>query len=411
MDINKLLKPFQKFGINLGLERINRLLSNLGNPHHRVPIVHVAGTNGKGSVCAYLSSVLTEAGYRVGRYTSPHLIGWTERICINEQEIEAERLKAIIEEVINAIAPEYPPTQFEVFTAATWLYFARERVDIAVMEVGLGGRLDATNVCNVPLVTIITSISREHWQVLGDTVAEIAIEKAGILKPNCPAVVGKLPLDAERAIKEKLKQLNCPTVWVEPAEKIAENKAKYNNIEYESSLQGDIQLTNSAIAIAALQILQKKGWKISQESISRGIAKTRWLGRLQWTQWQQQNILIDGAHNPTAARILRQYVDTLNVPIAWVLGIVATKDKKGILEALLRPRDRLYLVPVPNKDYTEPQQLETIAREVCPDLLSCETDLNLFLALDRAISHNCLVVLAGSLYLVGYFLGKTKAFQ
>ncbi|MBP0020184.1 MAG: bifunctional folylpolyglutamate synthase/dihydrofolate synthase [Cyanobacteria bacterium SBLK] len=408
MDINDLLKPFQKFGINLGLERIDRLLSNLGNPHHRVPIVHVAGTNGKGSVCAYLSSVLTEAGYKIGRYISPHLVSWTERICINEKEIEIEKLSATIEEVINAISSESPPTQFEIFTAAAWLYFARERVDIAIMEVGLGGRLDATNVCPSPLVTIITSISREHWQILGDTVAEIAIEKAGILKANCPAVMGKLPPDPERAIAEKVKQLKCPAIWVEPAEKIPEGKAKYNNIEYELPLLGDIQLTNSAIAIAALQILQQQGWNISRESISNGIAKTRWLGRLQWTQWQQKKMLVDGAHNPAAAQILRQYVDTLNVPIAWVLGILATKDQKGILEALLRPRDRLYLVPVPNKEYTEPQKLAKIAREVCPNLLSCQTHLELFLALEQATNNDSLVVLGGSLYLVGYFLEKMR---
>jgi dihydrofolate synthase/folylpolyglutamate synthase len=409
MDINDLLKPFQKFGINLGLERIQHLLNNLENPHHSVPIAHVAGTNGKGSVSAYLSSVLTEAGYKVGRYTSPHLVHWTERICINEREIEAEQLEEIMKEVIKAIAPEYPPTQFEVFTAASWLYFARKNVDIAIMEVGLGGRLDATNVCQSPLVTIITSLSREHWQILGDTVAEIAGEKAGILKANCPAIIGKLPLEAQQVIQEKIKKLNCPTVWVEPAIKTAENKAKYNKIEYELPLPGDIQLMNSAIAIAALQILQQKGWHISPESIQTGIAQTCWLGRLQWTQWQQQNILIDGAHNLAAAQILRQYVDTLNRPIAWILGILTTKDQKGILEALLKPCDRLYLVPVPNKDYTEPQKLAALAEKVCPDLSFCQTYTDLFPALGEAVKTDCWVVLGGSLYLVGYFLSKTRS--
>ena len=406
MTINELLNPFQKFGINLGLERIESLLNNLGNPHHCVPIVHVAGTNGKGSVCAYLSSVLTVAGYKVGRYTSPHLVSWTERICINEREIEAEQLEARIREVIAAIAPEFPPTQFEVFTAAAWLHFAREKVDIAIMEVGLGGRLDATNVCHSPLVAIVTSLSREHWQILGDTVAEIAGEKAGILKPNCPAIIGKLPGEAERVIQERIKILNCPSIWVKTAERIAENRAKYNNIEYELPLLGDVQLMNSAIAIAALQILQKRNWHISQESIQIGITKTCWPGRLQWTQWKQQKILIDGAHNPAAAQKLRQYVDTLNTPIAWIIGILATKDQKEILEALLRPCDRAYLVPVPHQDYTEPKQLEALAKQVCPELQFCQTDSDLFSALNAAIATDCLLVLGGSLYLVGYFLEK-----
>ncbi|MGK7927593.1 MAG: folylpolyglutamate synthase/dihydrofolate synthase family protein [Spirulina sp.] len=409
MSINNLLEPWQKFGINLGLERIERLLDRLGNPHHRVPIAHVAGTNGKGSVCAYLSSVLTEAGYKVGRYTSPHLISWSERICINEQEIETARLEEILKEVIQAIAPEDPPTQFEVFTAAAWLYFARENVDIAVMEVGLGGRLDATNICDSPLVTIITSISREHWQILGDSIAQIAAEKAGILKANCPAVLGQLPLEAERAIQEKIKAVNCPAVWVQFPERIAANKAQYNQIEYELPLLGDVQLMNSAIAIAALQVLQQKGWTIPRKSIQTGIAKTIWWGRLQWTQWQQKEILIDGAHNRAAAQILRQYVDTLNIPIAWVLGILASKDKKGILEALLRPRDRLYLVPVPHQDYTEPKELEELAKQVDPDLSFCQTYSDLFPALEEAINTDYLVVVGGSLYLVGYFLEKTRS--
>jgi len=197
VNINSLLQPFHHFGVNLGLSRIIKLLDNLGNPHERVPIIHVAGTNGKGSVCAYLSSVLTEAGYRTGRYTSPHLVDWPERICLNEQQISHDELCQLVLTVQAAICfdDEYP-TLFEVITAAAWLYFAQQTIDVAVVEVGLGGRLDATNVIADPLVTVITSISREHWQQLGPTVADIAGEKAGILKPGCPVVVGTLPSDA-----------------------------------------------------------------------------------------------------------------------------------------------------------------------------------------------------------------------
>src|SRR6476646_9084330 len=198
LNVDALLNRFGHFGVHLGLERIQRLLAELGNPHQQVPIIHVAGSNGKGSTCAYLSAVLTEAGYRVGRYTSPHLVDWCERICLNEQPIAPEVLAQVLQQVEAAIAPDQPsPTQFEVITAAMWLYFAQQQVDIAVVEVGLGGRLDATNVCDRPLVSVITSISREHWQRLGPTIADIAGEKAGILKPNCPAVVGPLPPEAQ----------------------------------------------------------------------------------------------------------------------------------------------------------------------------------------------------------------------
>lgn len=168
MAIDGLLQTFSHFGVRLGLDAIQQLLKNLGDPHEQVPIIHVAGSNGKGSVCAYLSTILTEAGYTVGRYTSPHLIDWTERICLNNQAIAPETLESILQEVVAAIQPDdLPPTQFEVITAAAWLYFAQQEVDVAVMEVGLGGRLDATNLCDYPLVSIITSISREHWQRLG----------------------------------------------------------------------------------------------------------------------------------------------------------------------------------------------------------------------------------------------------
>ena len=280
-DIDSLLQPFQRFGVNLGLERIKKLLADIGNPHHQVPIIHVAGTNGKGSVCAYLSSILTQAGYRVGRYTSPHLVHWTERIYFNEQPIKEADLIAVLKEITTAISPDgESPTQFEVITAAAWLYFAQQQVDIAVMEVGLGGRLDATNVCHRPLVSIIVSISKEHWQRLGSTLTAITTEKAGVLKPNCPAVIGKLPPEAEAVVKKRVKELNCPTVWVESATEIEPNLsphrpvtqspnppvsvrwAQYQDIQYPLPLLGKVQLMNSAIAIAAIKELQKQGWAI-----------------------------------------------------------------------------------------------------------------------------------------------------
>jgi dihydrofolate synthase / folylpolyglutamate synthase len=409
VTIDSLLKPFQRFGVHLGLERIESLLATLGNPHHRIPIIHVAGTNGKGSVCAYLSSVLTEAGYKVGRYISPHLIDWTERICINEKPITTTNLEEIIQEIQNAIVPnEESPTQFEVITAAAWLYFARSQVDIAIIEVGLGGRLDATNVCSNPLVSVITSISREHWQVLGSTLAEIAGEKAGILKPVCPAVIGKLPDEAKAVIAARIAQLNCPAIWVEPAQTTKEGWTNYRGIEYQLPLLGQVQLMNSAIAIASLQILQQQGWKIPLEAIQAGMAKTRWLGRLQRTTWNDSPLLIDGAHNPAAAQALRQYVDPLDKPVTWVMGILSTKEHDEIFKALLRPGENLYLVPVPDHSTADPEALATLAASICPDLERIETFADLFAALDKATedSSERLVILCGSLYLVGYFLQR-----
>lgn len=411
-SINSLLEPFQHFGVNLGLKRIQKLLEDLNNPHHRVPIIHVAGTNGKGSVCAYLSSVLTVAGYRVGRYTSPHLVNWTERIALNEQPITEEALIAVLKEVIaKAMLASDTPTQFEVITAAAWLYFAQSQVDIAVIEVGLGGRLDATNVCDRPLASIIVSLSKEHWQTLGPTVADIAREKAGVLKANCPAIIGSLPPDAAAVVEARIKELNCPVMWVQSAVEIAAKNgqrwAKYQDIEYPLPLLGEMQLNNSAIAIATLQILQQQGWQIKPQNITQGIAKTQWRGRIQWTTWGDRQMLIDGAHNPAAAKFLRQYVDTLDKPLIWLMGMLSTKDHQDIFEALLHPGDELYLVPVPDHSSAKPDELAKLAQEVCPNLAKCQTETDLFAALDsisnRTDNQEKIIVFCGSLYLIGYF--------
>ena len=414
-QISSLLQPFQRFGVNLGLERIEKLLLDLGNPQQQVPIIHVAGSNGKGSVCAYLSSILTEAGYRVGRYTSPHLVDWTERIHLNEQAIASSTLVSLLEDIQQAIDPNTEsPTQFEVITAAAWLCFARSRVDIAVIEVGLGGRLDATNVTDSNLVSIITSISREHWQRLGPTIADIAREKAGVLKPNCPVVVGQLPPEAKEVVLEKAEQLDCPLTWIEPAKEIKITQpnnirwAKYCEIEYPLPLLGNVQLSNSAMAIAAIKSLQQQSWKIPELAIQTGMSKTHWLGRLQWTTWKDRPLLIDGAHNPEAAIALRQYVDTLNKPVVWVMGMLANKDREDVLEVLLKPQDELHLVPVPDRTSAEPKDLAAIALQVCPHLSNCQTYLDVFTALNSIFDNlqnnrsEKLVVLCGSLYLIGY---------
>ena len=419
--IDLCLAPFHQFGVNLGLERIQTLLAALGSPHLTVPIIHVAGTNGKGSVCAYLSSVLSAAGYKVGRYTSPHLVDWNERICIDERPITTDVAVETIERTIAAIDPTLPiPTQFEIVTAAMWLYFAESQVDIAVIEVGLGGRLDATNVCDRPLATVITSIALEHWQQLGDTIAKITWEKAGILKPDCPAIIGTLPPEAVAVVTERIATLNCPTTWVRPAvparipDSLGELSSPQNvlpwvesaGISYPLALVGEVQLTNSAVAIATIQVLRQSGWEISDAAIVSGMANTRWLGRLQWTTWQGAKLLIDGAHNAAAAIALRQYVDTLRLPISWVIGMLSTKAHREILQALLRPGDRLVLVPVPGHSSADLDLLANLARSVCPDLgaIAIYDDLPLGLAAAITASDTHQLVLCGSLYLLGEFL-------
>lgn len=421
-DIDAILNRFSQFGVDLGLERIQQLLADLGNPHLRVPIIHVAGSNGKGSVCAYLSAVLTAAGLRTGRYTSPHLMDWTERICLNEQPIPATDLRQALEITIAAIRPELPsPTQFEVLTAAAWVYFAQQQVGIAVIEVGLGGRLDATNVCDRPLASIITSISREHWQRLGPTLADIAKEKAGILKPGCPAIIGPLPPEAAAVVNQRVQDLHCPVLMPAPALPAPRSEGAFpwvtaQGITYPLPLPGEIQWSNSALAIAALQILQQQGWPITEEAIITGMAKTVWPARLQWTTYRGQRLLIDGAHNPASAVALRQYLDAIQAPkIRWLIGMLSTKDHADVFQALLRPGDRLYVVPVPDHASARPEQLVTLAASICPELKQCQAYPDLATGLDAAMSlahgtdstpEATLPVLCGSLYLIGDFMKR-----
>lgn len=405
------LQTYSRFGVDLGLERIETLLADLGNPHWAVPIIHVAGTNGKGSVCAYLSSVLSAAGYRTGRYTSPHLVNWTERICIDQMPISWADLQTCLTAVEKAVDAKRPtPTQFEIFTAAAWQYFAAQQVDVAVVEVGLGGRLDATNVFKQPLATVIVSIGRDHWQRLGDTLAAIAHEKAGILKPGVQAIAGPLPPEAKAVVTARAAALQAPLTWVNPAEEVTDTAGKpalqYEGIQYPQTLLGDHQRVNSACAIATLQHLRTQGWQISPDALTQGMAQVRWPGRLQRAQWQGQPLLIDGAHNEDAARSLRAYLDKTypDQAITWLMGMLQTKDHAGVFAALLRRGDRLHLVPVPGHLSAEPAALSKLAQPICQlGLTQIHPDLAAGLTAATQSAATSPVVLCGSLYLIGHF--------
>ncbi len=430
-QINDRLKQYARFGVDLGLDRILALLDRLDNPHHRVPIVHVAGTNGKGSVCAAIASILTTAGYRVGRYTSPHLVRWNERVCIDGQPLASDRLLAAIKQTIAAIpsdpdsptptaTPTATPTQFEVFTAAAWVAFAAEAVDVAVIEVGLGGRLDATNVCDRPLVSAIVSIGRDHWQRLGDSLAAIAGEKAGILKRDRPAVVGLLPDEAQAVVAAKIETLACPTIWAEPAQWIDRTTTdlsesdhgvtlpitQWRDLRYPLPLLGDFQLQNSAVAMAAIVQLRSQGWTIPDAAIWDGMANVRWPGRMEWLRWGDRVFLLDGAHNVEAAESLRAYVDRIapGRSVHWAIAMLAVKDLSGVLTTLLRPGDRLFAFAVEGHSSAAAAELVAIAAQVCPQVvaIACE---DLTDALDRALNYDatssCLTVFCGSLYAIG----------
>ncbi len=206
--------------------------------------------------------------------------------------------------------------------------------------------------------------------------------------------------------------MECAAIWTEPAIKLSDGRGRYGEITYPLPLLGDVQLTNSAIAIATLQILQAQGWQISSSAIATGMGKTRWPGRIQWVQWHDYTLLIDGAHNPDSARMLRNYVDTINKPITWVIGMLSTKDHQEIFRELLRPSDYLYLLPVPDHSSALPAELALLAKAICPQLDKLETHEDLAMALSQAVANSERVtVLCGSLYLLGYFLSKVQSDQ
>ncbi|MEM1426363.1 MAG: folylpolyglutamate synthase/dihydrofolate synthase family protein [Cyanobacteria bacterium P01_H01_bin.130] len=423
--IDARLAPFIGVGIRLGLDRMKRLLAALDNPQDKMPLVHVAGTNGKGSVCAYLTSVLTEAGYRVGTYTSPHLVHWTERVQVGRSPISPDEFLTAIDAVITAaeaIAQELEdpaagiPTLYEIVTAAAWWHFAQAGVDIAVMEVGLGGRLDGTNVCDRPAATAIVSIGMDHQQMLGDTLGKIAGEKAGIFKRDRPAIIGPLPEEARESAAAIAQKVQAPLTVVSPAVPVdrgGKPHAQSHGVTYPLALAGHFQLANSAVAIALLRSLQDQGWTISDDAVVSGMGKAQWAGRLQWTHWKNHPLLIDGAHNPPAAEALGQYVDESvrsGGTVTWIVGMLKDKDARKVLGLILRPGDRLFTVPVPSPRCTDPKDLAALGHTLCPELAQVQSYDQLPDALEVAFDDerddgsDRPVILCGSLYLLGHFL-------
>ncbi len=414
------LESLGHFGVDLSLDRMQILLQRLGQPQAGIPVLHVAGTNGKGSVCAWVSHVLWAAGYRVGRYTSPHLVHWRERIWLSGAYISASDWSQVLAQVrdcLQTYAPgEASPTQFEVITAAAWLYFRQQNVDVVVLEVGLGGRLDATNAGIDPVVTVITSIGWDHWQRLGNSLPQIASEKAGILKPGIPLVCAPQPPEVMAVIQAKAEQLQSPIRGVEPLQWSGPQTVNWRGRSLNLPLSGDVQLTNAAVALAVVETLQQQGWRIPDAAVEKGFAITRWPGRLQPVQIGSQKLLMDGAHNLPAAQALRRYLDEHQPgPLTWYIGILSTKDVSGILSTLLRPGDRLFTLPIASHSGMDPEQLAQLAQTLQPHLSSVEalSDLSAFQAqlLKPKGSTDPPAVLCGSLYLLGQVMQECLGWE
>ena len=333
------------------LRRVEELLARLGNPHLGARSVHIAGTNGKGSTAAMVASALIAAGYATGLYTSPHLHTWRERIRVNGKLISEGELAALVErlkpevEAVNQKASYGQLTTFELLTALAFAHFKLKGVDFQVLEVGLGGKFDATNVIQ-PEVCIITSISFDHTEVLGNSLAEIAAEKAGIIKPGCVVVTSPQPDEAGKVIEEtcfgygvELVRVGSDVTWQGLSSNLNRQlfqvKGRLGSYELSIPLLGDYQLGNATTAVAALEVLAGKGFNISKDSITSGLAQVGWPGRLQILS-HHPFLIVDGAHNPDSARRLKQsleqYFDFDRAIL--IMGTSSDKDIAGIVSEL-----------------------------------------------------------------------------
>ncbi len=390
--IRDYLSTLEPLGMRFGLERVERALDALGHPERAAPILQVGGTNGKGSTCAMAAAALRAAGHRTGLYVSPHLVRFNERIQVDGREIEDAALQAETEEVRAACpwhergGPEDRLTYFEFATILAFVHFARAKVDVAVVEVGLGGRLDATSAAT-PRVSAVARIGLDHVQLLGDTVEAIAREKAGIFKPGVPAVVhASQPDGALAALRAEAARRGAPfhvapAGWAGPI-----------------GLAGAHQRGNAALASAALGLLDAAGVRVSQEAIAHGIATARWPGRLE----QVGGVLLDGAHNPDGAAALAAALPALHPgrPVELVFGVLADKDHQAMIEALAPAVRRFHLVAPPSPRARPPGELLPLVEPRVPADVHASVEEAIACAL-RAAADGALVCVAGSLYLVG----------
>lgn len=337
----------KKYGSILGLESIRNLMQELGNVQEQLHIIHVAGTNGKGSVCAFLSAALTEAGYRVGRYNSPAVFERREVFRIGETIISKEEYAAVFERVQTACealkkrgCPH--PTVFEVETAAAFLWFYEKKCDLVLLETGMGGETDATNLITHPVCSVLTSIGMDHMQYLGNTIEEIAKVKAGIIKKGCPVVALKQGDSVCEVIKNKAEECGSRCVLVEVPQYMQEAPiwgTTLQDVHYGSvhtALGGIWQRENLSLALAVLKLLEESGYPITKEAVQSGIAKTIWHGRYEVLQTEPL-FIIDGAHNPIAAKRLKETIekDFTNREIIYIIGVLADKEHEKMLRLLL----------------------------------------------------------------------------
>ena len=415
-----------KNGIILGLGSMEHLLEELGNPQDRLKFIHIAGTNGKGSVLAYLSTILKEAGYRVGRYISPTLFSYRERIQVNEEYISREAVGSYVEKIQQAVGRMQKkgmsvPTIFEVETAMAFLYFVDQSCDIVVLETGMGGDTDATNVIRTTVMEVIVSISKDHTAFLGNTLAEIARHKAGIIKPGTVVVSARQVLEAMKVIEEKARQCGATLKvadW-EQAEEITYGLEEQTfsfgrDRDIRIHLGGSYQIKNAVIALNCIYALRELGYQISDVQMRAGFAHTHWNGRFTVLQ-KNPMVIIDGAHNPDgAAELEKSILQCLQgKQIYGVCGVFKDKEYDKVLQAILPHMKEVTTIQTPGNPRALPaEELAEAAQKYCPQV---HAEKNIVKAVQEAIQKagedDGVVLAFGSLSFLGEIRKAVKHTQ
>lgn len=404
-------------GDKRGLYNMERLMERLGNPHKRLRAFHVAGTNGKGSICAFLESALRTAGYHTGLYTSPHLERFNDRMRLDGRPISDERLAQVTTRVAKEVdtlrSEGVMPTFFEICTAVAFEFFAEENVDYAVIEVGLGGRRDSTNVIT-PMVSVIASIGFDHMKTLGNTLPEIAGEKAGIIKPGVPVVISPQPDDVRAVFDARCKELKSPLIdlgtsamqMIFDDERGGEFSLKLGENEWpriEISLPGAHQAINASCALMALECARKNsGLKITDAQIKAGLKAARWPGRLEWIDGQPR-MLMDGAHNGPGAKTLLEYArrHLMGKRVVLLTSMLGDKPVEDVVRQLAGITNTAVVTRIDSPRALEPKRLAVLLEA---NAVSCliEPDRRRALSAARELAgENGIVLVSGSLYLVG----------
>lgn len=405
----KTMYGLRRFGIKLGLTTIRKILKELGNPQLRYACIHVAGTNGKGSVASSLASILCQSGYKTGLYTSPHLVRFNERIQVNNRPITNKDVVAAYEAVRQVNYGSREPTFFEFATAMALYEFGRQQVDWAVIETGMGGRLDATNVIQ-PELSIITNISLEHRDYLGNTLSRIAAEKAGIIKRHRPVVTAIRQKEARRVTETVAAEKNAPLYRLGRDFRVRRSHPdtfSYYGLEntwrdLRTALRGSHQADNAALVLAACELLRKRQVSLEIADIKKGLIANHWPGRLE-TVSTDPLVILDGAHNQAAARNLAEFLSSnlAGFNLTLVIGILDDKPFKVMLQSLLPLAARVVLTRAKIDRALDPAKLAEVARElgvkntVVPDVAQAVKH-----AIDTSAPDDAICI-AGSLYVVG----------